>query len=281
MKKTIIILTLLALIVGSCGQTKKDEEVEEQGAIEKTDDFVYVSDSIEINKSVTYCFNASIPVFDFITDKSLLASIYAPIFNSITDQSPESISAPTQISMADYSKNGLHKALLELKERCFPNWVEDDDWDEDDSEYEQKYNYEDKFDMNVFWRNDNFLTVTYTVYNYTGGAHGNYSETYSTFDLNNNTAVLLKNVIKNPEEKAWNRILKECLLADVKYEDIEDMLLVDAIFPNDSFYFDNEGITFVYSPYEIAAYAAGVIYLRVPFKDIEELLMPDFAKLVL
>jgi hypothetical protein len=54
------------------------------------------------------------------------------------------------------------------------------------------------------------------------------------------------------------------------------MMLVDKIELNNNFYFDQNKITFVYNQYEITAYAAGVVYITLNFKDIKEQLKPEF-----
>ena len=53
-------------------------------------------------------------------------------------------------------------------------------------------------------------------------------------------------------------------------------MLVDKIELNNNFYFDQNKITFVYNQYEITAYAAGVVYITLNFKDIKEQLKPEF-----
>lgn len=254
MKKIALILIAAAFIAGSCTQTTNKQKHSETA----TNNFVYVSDSLKINEYLMYCFYANIPVIDSITDKLLLENIYAP----------------TEISTDDYSEKGLQKALLKLNERYFSE-IKADDWSSEPG-FAEIY---DKITMNVFSRENNFMTVIYTGEGYAGGAHGYYQETYKVFDLKNKQAVLLENIIENPEDEAWDRILKDELAAG--YENGEDMLYVDTIPLNDNFCFDEEGITFVYNQYEIAPYSAGIIYIYIPFNKIEKLLMPDFAKLVL
>ena len=250
MKKTVIILSILALIAGSCKQATNTEK----------NNFADVSDSLKINETVTYYFDAKISVINSIADKLLLKSIYAPM----------------GISTDDYSENGLQKALLNLKEQYFSETKADDwDWANDMGALE----IYDRINMEVVSKKDNFLTIIYTQSGYAGGAHGFYHETYTMFDLKTGKEILLENIIKNPEDEAWDRVLKDKLAAE--YGDIENMLLVDTIPLSVNFYFDEKGITFVYNQYEIASYAAGVISIQIPFKKIENLLTPDFIKRVL
>ena len=56
------------------------------------------------------------------------------------------------------------------------------------------------------------------------------------------------------------------------------MMIADKIQLNNNFYFDSQKITFVYNQYEITAYAAGVVYITLNFKDIKDQLKPGFIK---
>jgi hypothetical protein len=263
MKQIVIILRNLALIAGGCGEKKKKQEsvTETEQSATETDGFVHVSDSLKINKSLTYWFNAKIVVLDSITDPSLLANIY------------------DGIGANDYSRNGLQKAILKLKEVHFAKTLElYDDWDETD-DFDRVL--DDNIEISVSSKEDNFMTIVYYSSGYTGGVHGYYSYTYKTFDLKNNKPVLLENIIKNVEDETWSKILKEKFLAG-EGEDGEDMLFsIDDIPLTDNFYFGKTGITFVYNTYEIAPYAAGLIHIEIPFSsEIEKMLEPDFLKLV-
>lgn len=48
----------------------------------------------------------------------------------------------------------------------------------------------------------------------------------------------------------------------------------------DNFYFDNLGIVFSYSPYELFSYASGYIKVRLSFDEIKAFLKDDFLKLL-
>lgn len=48
----------------------------------------------------------------------------------------------------------------------------------------------------------------------------------------------------------------------------------------DNFYFDNLGIVFSYSPYELFSYASGYIKVRLSFDEIKPFLKDDFLKLL-
>ena len=55
-----------------------------------------------------------------------------------------------------------------------------------------------------------------------------------------------------------------------------EMLLVKEIPLNNNFYFDQENLYFLYNQYEITAYAAGTVLIKIPFTEIKPLLTPEF-----
>ena len=60
--------------------------------------------------------------------------------------------------------------------------------------------------------------------------------------------------------------------------DNSEMLLVKVIPPNRSFYFDEKNLYFHYSPYEIAAYAAGDIIIPVSWDELKGTLTEQFQE---
>ena len=114
--------------------------------------------------------------------------------------------------------------------------------------------------------------MQYAGNGYSGGAHGYYFESYKTFDLKNNKVISQNDIFKNPTDATWNKILQN----HFDEPEQKEMLLVDTIEPNNNFFFDPDKITFVYNQYEITAYAAGVVYITLNFKDIKDQLKPEF-----
>ena len=57
-----------------------------------------------------------------------------------------------------------------------------------------------------------------------------------------------------------------------------EMLLVKEIPLNNNFYFDTEFLYFLYNQYEITAYAAGPVLIKIPLSDIKPLLTKAFIQ---
>jgi hypothetical protein len=120
------------------------------------------------------------------------------------------------------------------------------------------------------------LSVGLGVYEFTGGAHGNYGIVYSVYDLPSRRQVTYQQLFKTGIENALLQLLLEYakrnygLAPAQKLTDggfFEDFLPV-----TDNFYLTNKTVTFCYTPYEVAPYAMGMISVTIPYEKLRPLL---------
>lgn len=131
------------------------------------------------------------------------------------------------------------------------------------------------------------LTVGLDEYAYTGGAHPNQDMLYLNIDRGGDRLLTLQDII-NPEHlKVFLQYEKAQLLAnhrDNLYPEITEEY--DALIENqssltaeqqvelygqvDNFYLTPTSIVTYYNTYEIAPYAAGPIYVEIPFADVKD-----------
>lgn len=122
----------------------------------------------------------------------------------------------------------------------------------------------------VIYNQNNLLIIASIYYIYEGGAHGMYSGSYMHYDLEQKKIVQLQDIFY-PNYKA---ALGEIILRKAKeigvhlYDDIQK------IEPSGDFLLDEQGITFVYQPYEIAPYSEGIVEITLPYSEIRALLKP-------
>lgn len=261
MKKLFTLLSI-GVLMASCSKTEnKDIHVN----VSKTDtvtvekqfvvDSIRVQDSLAINKNLTASFNKQLLVFPSIENKTVLDSIYKSANISASTYDTQSLKSALE--------NDMKKSFGETKKSV------------KEFSPQSKQTWDEVSDMKVVSHNNDALTLKYSGSGYTGGAHGYYFENYKTFDLKNNKVVSQNDIFKNPADASWNKILN----THFDNKDQKEMLLVDKIELNNNFYFDNDKITFVYNQYEITAYAAGVVKITLPFKDIKDQLKPEFVKM--
>ncbi len=129
---------------------------------------------------------------------------------------------------------------------------------------------------------EDFLQIEYLFSSYEGGAHGNYGFSERVFDLKNNKKVQLKDITTIEKTKLEELLKKNIdkipsgITSGQETMKNSDMLLEDVIPANDNFYFDDKNLYFHYSPYEIAAFAAGDIVIPVSWEDLKGTINPQF-----
>lgn len=268
MKKFIpMIMLSAAFIISSCKKKEQDiaETPTENKAPEKfVIDSVKISDSVVINEMASAKYESKALVFPSIKNKALLDSIY---YNKRT--------------LADFSKQGLQKFLENDKKEYFTS-VKDRslDWSSD----MRRQDWESGTSMKLISHKDDFLQIEYLFTSYQGGAHGNYAFSDRVFDLKNNKKVDLKDITTMPKarleallKKNIDKLPSGTTSAQGSVRN-SDMLLVDVIPANDNFYFDDKNLYFHYSPYDIAAYAAGDIVIPVSWDELKGTLNPQFKE---
>ncbi|MBV6879583.1 RsiV family protein [Epilithonimonas ginsengisoli] len=255
--KNLIAILSFGVLLSSCNKTENTKvsntksdciETKKEFAI----DSLRVQDSVQVAKTLTLSFEKQILLFPNITNKTILDSIYKP----------------ANITSEDYSKKTLTSVLEEFKVASLKK--------DESQDYmpESKQTWEESSAMKLVSHDNDILTLQYFGDGYSGGAHGYYFESYKTFDLKNNKVISQNDIFKNPTDVNWNKILQN----HFDEPEQKEMLLVDKIELNNNFFFDQNKITFVYNQYEITAYAAGVVYITLNFKDIKDQLKPEFIQ---
>ena len=142
---------------------------------------------------------------------------------------------------------------------------------EPDAFLSTSYNYNSS--VQVYFNSPQLLTLGFTDYAYTGGAHGLFGTDVESYDLRNLRMLKLSDVLLPGYEDAVSKALDRAVR--IKYnlqaaQALDAILFEKEIQPNENFGVTDKGIFFVYGPYEIAPYAAGEIELFVSFEQISE-----------
>jgi len=124
----------------------------------------------------------------------------------------------------------------------------------------------------VLMNENGFLTIEYLTWTYSGGAHGNYTQSYRCFDLKTGKEVYLEDLVRANFEKRWAALgatelrVQQGLKPDAPLT--EAGLFEDQLELNETWFLTPGGIGFSYDPYEIGPYARGSIQFVLPWKDI-------------
>ncbi|CAI8860793.1 RsiV family protein [Chryseobacterium sp. IT-36CA2] len=269
MKNTIAVIALSSfLAVIACKKNEKAvlaEKTENKTTEELVVDSVKVNDSVKITDSLKLSFTSKLLVFPALKDRKLLDSIYFQ-----------------NEKITDFSKAGLQAYLDSEKNNYFQSVKSNNkDWVSDIT-YAQNW-YSSSY-MNLISNTNGYMHIQYVGSGYEGGAHDNYGFSERVFDLKNSKKLELKEITSMPKNKIEVILMKNIdkmnsgtMDGDGEVKNSE-MLLVEKIPASDNFYFDNKNLYFHYSPYEIAAFAAGDITIPVSWEDLKGTLNTEFKE---
>ncbi len=271
MKKTLSILVFSTLFaVTSCKKTDSQNNSQSNTSeVKETEKFVVdsvkLSDSVKINNLLSLKYESKMLVFPSVKNKTLLDSIYFD-----------------KKGITDFSKQGLQTFLDKDKNEYFASVKgKDNDWIAD---IQRPQNWDTGYFMKLKSNTNDFLQIEYMFSSYEGGAHGNYGFSERVFDLKNNKKLTLKDITTMPKARLEALLMKNINTIPSGTTDSQgtvknsDMLLLKAIPANENFYFDEKNLYFHYSPYEIAAFAAGDIVIPVSWEELKGTLTPQFKE---
>ena len=129
------------------------------------------------------------------------------------------------------------------------------------------------------WRG--WRTLLFTVYTFTGGAHGMTTSHSVIYDTDSGALLALEDLF-TPETDIL--ALLQPLVREMLDAQLGEMALSDFIEPGTdsldsfrTFTLGSEGVTFVFDPYAVAPYAAGTQQVLVPWTALAPALAEDFA----
>lgn len=142
------------------------------------------------------------------------------------------------------------------------------------------YSYYEMSSNTIAFNQADIISYTVSFENYTGGAHGAHAYNNHVLNLRTGRPITEEEIFVEDYQDSLARILVDRIarqnnLTDIK--ELEDIgfFNVDEIYPNGNFLVDEEGITYSFNEYEIAAYVVGVTNVRLPYQDIRHLLKDE------
>lgn len=137
----------------------------------------------------------------------------------------------------------------------------------------------------LVYNQNGIVSITMLSQEYTGGVHGNELLTTLNYDLEQNEAITLSALFSDPKDSRIEELLLGRLMAEfdvstpeeLEYAGIFNYQMLEV---TNNFYFTNEGITFYYNPYELAAYAVGSIELSLTYEQLAPFINGAYTKLI-
>jgi hypothetical protein len=149
-----------------------------------------------------------------------------------------------------------------------------------DEDFQAWMNYTNNSQQSVSYNDKGYVVIDFLADAYTGGAHGNYSSLMFCLDVKNKKQLVLSDIVKTDSSTLQGILERNLRKAyNIKATDaLSTVLFDDVIKPNNNFYFNANGIAFMYNPYEVASYAQGQIVVFIPYSDLKTYLVPAFAQ---
>lgn len=151
-------------------------------------------------------------------------------------------------------------------------------------EYALPWAYEVVFEKAT--ETDSTISFSDSYYSFTGGAHGIYGTGYINFIKKTGRQIKFADLFQMDKLAGLTATAEDHfrkmsnLTADQTFDEAGFFIEDDSFYLSQNFLLKQDSITFVYSIYEIAPYAAGEIALTIPTKKLKPYLRPSFAYLV-
>lgn len=173
--------------------------------------------------------------------------------------------------------NGVVDGLLrDFVEKCARDY--EDEVKEGLGENGEKPESWEQWEQNGFFTlskpNPDVASVTFNIYSYTGGAHGQIFIVVFNFDLKTSKQLELKNLFAEPEKAL--AIMSQVSVAQLQKslgEDVDEDMLKDGTEPDVANFsclvLTPAGVTVEFQPYQVGPWSIGQQHVDIPLADLE------------
>ena len=142
------------------------------------------------------------------------------------------------------------------------------------------FSYFEMSSDDIAYNKNDILSYTVNFENYTGGAHGAHSFTNHVIDMKTGNLIkeddiFIEGFQEDLAQILIDRIAKQNTVENPKELENIGFFSIDEIFPNGNFLIDDNGITYTFNEYEIAAYVVGATNVHLPCEEIQYLLKKE------
>lgn len=137
------------------------------------------------------------------------------------------------------------------------------------------YNWEEDDTVAILYNENDFLTLQFDYYSYTGGAHGNYGTSYLNYDIHSGKRFELWDVVDSTYKDDFLELIKKKIV-EQKMED--DVYSMEEVTITDNFALLKNDMILTYNPYDIGPYAAGQIEISFSYDELTKYLTSEFKQ---
>ncbi|MGF1924148.1 MAG: DUF3298 domain-containing protein [Bacteroidia bacterium] len=134
--------------------------------------------------------------------------------------------------------------------------------------------------IGVLKKQANYLSLKYTHFDYTGGAHGNTAISFLNYNPTTNHVITLDSLIQGGKMDALLKIAEAVFRKNEKLsatEPLENKYFFDKgkFSLAENFHVTDNGLVFLYNPYEIKPYSEGYTELTIPLSALKGIAKPN------
>lgn len=230
-----------------------------------------LTDTVLLVQGQPYCLTIDFDI-DFPVegrDENALKSIQETLLGSLFDK--DYAEMPIEDAMSHY-KNDLSTEYRLNNEPILPELEEN----ASETMYSLLHN-EHILKGYVMYDNDKVFSYAIERYVFMGGAHGITTRMFCNFDkqtgnLLNEEDLFSENYVDNLTPLLVQNLIRQ----NENIKSVDDLeaasYYVESIKPNNNFYVSDEGIMYVFNPYEIAPYYMGEIAILIPTGELKPFL---------
>lgn len=135
-------------------------------------------------------------------------------------------------------------------------------------------NYSSQFGIDYL--SEKVVSINKMVYEYTGGAHGNYATVNSVYSLETGNQLKIADLITDLKNADLINLVKDKLVK-IEGRDANSYSGLDELsLENNNFYLTSKGLVFTWGIYEIGPYAIGETRVLIPTEEIKPYLKDEY-----
>jgi hypothetical protein len=147
-------------------------------------------------------------------------------------------------------------------------------------EDEEGFIYYQNLKNEIIYNKHNLVSFVVESHSYEGGAHGSHSVYGYVIDTNTGELLNEENFAGNEYKKNLAALLLKKIEEANGVETTEQLenlgyIAIDELAPNGNFTLDDEGITYYFNEYEIAAYFIGITKVFIPYSELRIYITED------
>lgn len=215
----------------------------------------------------------------------IIGSIFGCLLFSNTNKETLYLKEETKNYTMEIKYPNINNKILLADAKAYINTKKKDfikNTNEIDYNPEYKYDFKTSYEVS---ETDNTIGVHLTVYEFTGGAHYIREDKSYYYDKRENEEVNIMHFLEN--EDSLNRISSLTYYYIMKYSkennlEFDESWVKEGISNNptnfEHFRFIDEGIEFLFPPYQVAYYAAGEVKIIIPYEELVGIVKEEYLR---